>query len=161
MGKDVLSLHLLTKKNEWRNLEFAETVPFKSSNVTLLLNDTKKTIHSSYSNGKLMLEIDIHLRGTMANMNQPLPITDPVTLGQLERSTADHIEDSVRASLAHFQRGLKVDVVGFSEYFSQHHPNEWKTLKNEWTDVYPSIPIKVNVDVNISTIGMNETLGGT
>ncbi|MDQ0916090.1 Ger(x)C family spore germination protein [Paenibacillus sp. V4I5] len=160
MGKDVLSLHMLTKKKESKNLEYPVTVSFKSSKVTLLLNATKKTIHSGHSNGKPMLAIDLHFRGKMVNMNRSLPVADPVTLRQLERAAAEHIEESLKESLAYFQNELKVDVVGFSDYFSQHDPNEWKRIKNEWTNVYPSIPIKVNVDVNIFTPGMSETLGG-
>lgn len=160
-GKDVLSLHILTKKKEWEHLEFPETISFKSSKVTLLLNVTNRRIHSSQSNGKPMLTIDLHLRGSMINMNRPLPITDPVMLGQLERAAADHIEEHVKESLAYFQHGLKVDVAGYSDYLSRYHPNEWKRIKNEWTNVYPSIPIKVNVVVSIFTIGMSETVGGT
>jgi Ger(x)C family germination protein len=159
-GKDVLSIHLLTKKKEWENLEFPESVPFKSSEVTLLMKVADRSMHSSQTNGKPSLVIDLHLTATIVDMNQSLPIADPATLGQLERAAAEHIKKSVKDSLTYFQNGLKVDVIGFSDYFTQYHPNEWKKIKSDWTNVYPTIPVTVNVVVNILNLGMNEFLGG-
>ncbi|WP_308639900.1 Ger(x)C family spore germination protein [Paenibacillus silvisoli] len=158
---DVLSLHLLTKKKELDHLEFPFSLPFMDSQVTVLLQPIKKTIRSSRADGKLQLEIELHLKGQLVNVERKLPLTDPQTIHRLETETAAQVKQNLDQSLAYFQRGLKVDVVGFSDYLRRHEPKEWKTLKTDWDNRYTSFPIKVNVDVNIFTLGMSDIIGGS
>ncbi|MNL76712.1 hypothetical protein D3C87_2027260 [compost metagenome] len=69
------------------------------------------------------------------------------------------MEKLIQKSLNHLQKDLKVDVLGFSELFKQHHPHEWNRIKNNWHEIYPTIPIQTNVHVAIEKIGLIQNLG--
>lgn len=158
-GNDVRVVHWLSEKSQWKNYEFTETLDYKSTKVTCYLRVSQREIHSHYVKGRPKLDIQLNLKATLAEINHPLPLSDPDTLGQLEHKISEHVEKRIHDSLKHFQHDLKVDLLGFSDYFIQHHPKEWEELKNEWVDVYPTMTNPVHVVVKIEKLGMSQTIG--
>lgn len=159
-GEEVLVVHLLSQKRQWKDLEFIETVDFKSTKVTLLFQVAKQAISSSLSDGSPKLDIYLNFKANLSETNHRLTINKQHNLVELEQAASTHMENIIRNSLNRFQKELKVDLTGFSDYFIQFHPIEWKKMKNEWMDIYPTIPINVHVDVKIDTLGMIQSIGG-
>ncbi|KQX46743.1 hypothetical protein ASD40_15745 [Paenibacillus sp. Root444D2] len=159
-GNDVRVVHWLSEKSKWKNYEFTESLEFKSTKVSYFLRISKREIHSDYVNGKPKLDVQLNFKATLGEMNQYLALSDPVILAQLEQVTSKHLEKIIHDSLKHFQQDLKVDLLGVSEYFIQHHPKEWKKLKKDWDHVYPTMSIPVHVNVEIEKLGMSQIIGG-
>lgn len=158
-GNDVRVVHWLSEKSQWENYEFTETLDFKSKSVTFYLRVSEREIHSDYVNGKPKLDIQLNFKATLAEMNHYLALSDPDILAQLEQVTSKHLEKIIHDKLKHFQQDLKVDLLGVSDYFIQHHPKEWETLKNEWDYVYPTLSIPVHVVVRFEKLGMTQIIG--
>ncbi|MDQ0897910.1 Ger(x)C family spore germination protein [Paenibacillus sp. V4I7] len=158
-GNDVRVVHWLSEKSQWKNYEFTETLDFKSTKVTCYLRVSEREIHSDYVIGKPKLDILLNFKATLGEMNHHLALNDPVILGQLEQAVSKDLEKLIQASLKHFQEDLKVDLLGFSDYFIKYHPNKWEMLKNEWDDVYPTMSIPVHVVVKIEKLGMTQIIG--
>lgn len=158
-GNAVRVVHWLSEKSKWKNYEFTETLDFKSTKVSLFLRVSKSEIHSEYVKGKPKLDIALNFKATLSEINHHLALRNPDILAQLEKSTTKHLEKTIHDSLNHFQQDLKVDLLGFSDYFIQHYPKEWEKLKNEWDDVYPTMSILVHVDVKIEKLGMSQIIG--
>ncbi|SDN36639.1 germination protein, Ger(x)C family [Paenibacillus sp. yr247] len=158
-GNDIRVVHWLSEKSQWKNYEFTETLDYKSTKVTFFFRVAQSEIHSDYVKGKPKLDIQLNLKATLTEINHHLPLSDPDTLSQLEHEVSKRVEKQIHDSLKHFQKDLKVDLLGFSDYFIRHHPKGWEELKNEWDDVYPTISIPVHVDVKIEKLGMTQTIG--
>ncbi|KRE64763.1 Ger(x)C family spore germination protein [Paenibacillus sp. Soil750] len=158
-GSDVLVVHLLAEKKKWNSLIFNETIPYNSNKVTLFFKVKKKFIQSNFVDGKPSIDIHLDLTSTIGEIAKPLPFANPDTIDQLEQEASKVIEKLIQKSLNHLQKELKVDVLGFSELFKQHHPYEWNRIKNNWNEIYPTIPIQTNVHVAIEKIGLIQNLG--
>lgn len=156
--EDVLVVHLLSEKSKWKDLVFSETFEFNDINVTLHFKLDKQSIRSRYINGP---KLDIHLTliSTVGEIEHYLSVDKADTIRQLELTASAFLENKIKHSLLHFQRGLNVDVIGFSDLFYQHYPNEWAALKHKWTDIYPTLPIQTHVAVKIDKLGLNQFLG--
>jgi spore germination protein KC len=159
-GEDTITVYLLSKKREWSKLEFPITVQFNSSNVTLLMQFPKKKLHFRQTDEGQTLEIDVSLKTALMDMDRPLQLSRPGALDQLERVASKEIEQMIAGSLNHFQKKLKVDVIGFSDYIRQYHPREWNQMKDNWDEIYPAIPVRIHVNVQFSRIGMSQILEG-
>lgn len=158
-GDDALVVHLLSKKSQWKNLEFTEVIQTKSLKLSALFHVSKTTIHSSYAHGSPQMNIAVNLNATMSDMQHALNLTSRETIMQLEKAASEYMEKKIRDRLNHFQRGLKADLLGFSDYFIQYHPKSWNKLKNEWENVYPTIPIQIKVVVKMEKLGMSQSKG--
>ncbi|SFI40569.1 germination protein, Ger(x)C family [Paenibacillus sp. UNC496MF] len=161
-GKDVLSLHILLKKKEWGDLQFSETVPFRSAKLSLQMKVDKRSIRMTQTRGKPGFDIRIRLSGSIKNLDKQVNAADPAVLREMEETTGRYVEQQLRSSIRLFQRDLKIDLIGLADIARRYHPNAWEGMKDDWvTDIYPAMPIRVRVDVAIPTIGMSEALGGT
>ncbi|OAS15083.1 Ger(x)C family spore germination protein [Paenibacillus oryzisoli] len=158
-GTDVLVVHLLGGKRNWNNQMFTETIPYQSNKVTLFFKVKNQVIQSKFIEGKPSLDIYIQLTSTIGEITGPLPFNNPDTINQLEQEASKHLEKLIQKSVNHLQKDLKVDVLGFSERLKQHHPHEWNLIKNNWNDVYPTMPIQSHAHVEIEKIGLIQNLG--
>jgi spore germination protein KC len=156
-GKEVRSARILSTKSMWERLEFVEVFPFRHTDITLNLKVKDRKIRAI---GKPGLEVRILLQGTLISTSKPMKHIDTPLLAQMEKAAGKRVQEMLSGSLDRFQRELRVDVVGFSDYYRRYHPREWNRMKNEWTALYPVLPIQVHVDVDISSIGMSEVLKG-
>ncbi|KRF31636.1 Ger(x)C family spore germination protein [Paenibacillus sp. Soil787] len=154
-GNDVLVVNLLSNRKSWGNLQFPESIKSKSDlRFSAIFHVTGSEIHSGFNNGSPKLNINLTLTASVEDVNHATEVTNSGTIVKMEYAAAKQIEKKIRASLDHFQKVLKVDIIGFSDYFFQHHPKEWKTIQRDWENIYPSIPIQVHVSVKIEKSGM-------
>ncbi|MEV5029433.1 Ger(x)C family spore germination protein [Paenibacillus sp. LPE1-1-1.1] len=156
--QDVLVVHLLSDKSKWKDLVFSETFNFNDIKVTLYFKLDKQSIQSSFIDGPT-LDIHLSLTSTVGEIEHYLSVDKLDTINQLEQAASTFLENKIKHTLLHFQKDLNVDVVGFSNLFYQHYPNEWAALKNKWTDIYPTIPVQTHVAVKIDKLGLNQSLG--
>ncbi|QGQ97888.1 Ger(x)C family spore germination protein [Paenibacillus psychroresistens] len=156
---DILSVRLLSEDHQWEKLEFSNTMNFDSSKVSLLYHVSKQKTYSSYSEGSPKVTINLNLKVNLVEMEHTLQINDPKAIQQLENSAARHIEMVLSKSITYFQKDLKIDVLGISDYFIQYHPSGWNKMKDNWDNIFATIPIQLHVNVKIDKLGMIQTLG--
>ncbi|NBD23208.1 Ger(x)C family spore germination protein [Paenibacillus glycinis] len=160
-GKDVLAIHLIIKKKYWRELEFPQTVPFRSAKISLLMRVANRSVRMRQTDGQPVFDVRIGLTGTVLTIDKQVNLANPDTLRELELAAGRFIEGELKASLNRFQQQLKIDVVGFSDIARKYHPQAWKRMEKTWsTAIYPTVPVRVHVDVSIPAIGMSKVLGG-
>ncbi|TFE28593.1 Ger(x)C family spore germination protein [Cohnella luojiensis] len=158
-GNDTITVHLLSKKSRWKELEIAEVIHFQSLKLSVFYHVSNSVIHSSFVQGTPKMNIDIQLNATMGNMDHNLNLNRREVILQLEQAAARQMAAKIQKSIDHFQKGLKVDVLGFSDRFIQYHPKGWTMLKKDWDAVYPTIPVQVHVSVKIEQLGMIQSMG--
>lgn len=160
-GKEVLVVNILTNKKIWRSLEFPENIESDSGlHFTSVFHVSSSEIHSEFSNGNPVISLNMKLDAAVESVNQDTKVLDSVKINQMEKAASDYIEKEITTSLNHFQKDLKIDIIGFSNVLIQHHPNEWKVIQKEWDHIYPTMPIQTHVSVKIQRAGMTTSIGG-
>ena len=46
-------------------------------------------------------------------------------------------------------REFNADIFGFGEMLHKKYSNEWKTLKDNWDEIYPTIELNIDVESKI------------
>jgi len=160
-GKDVLVVNILTNRKIWRNLEFPENIELASGlHFTSVFHVSSSEIHSEFRNGSPVIRVSMKLNAAVESVNQDTKVLDAAKINQMEKAASDHIEKAITTSLSHFQKDLKIDIIGFSNVLRQHHPKEWKVIQKEWDNIYPIMPIQTHVSVKIQRAGMTTSIGG-
>ncbi|MGO4274958.1 Ger(x)C family spore germination C-terminal domain-containing protein, partial [Paenibacillus sp. TAF58] len=159
---DVLAVNVLVNGKSWKNINFPESIVSKSDlRFSALFHVLGSEIHSGISNGSPKFNINLKLTASVEDINHDTEVNDSGTITQMEHAAAEQIERRIKGSLDHFQKVLKIDIIGFSDYFRQHHPKEWKTIQKDWEKIYPTIPVQVQVSVKIEKSGMTTSVRET
>ncbi len=153
-GDDVLVIQLLSERNRWKNLEFPRVVSYKGHDTSIYFKPSKQSIRSRFRHGKPSIEIALTISAALGEIGQPLPLNSPAVIASMEKAASKEIERLIQASLASFQHVIRADVLGFSQLLSQYHPTGWAAIKQNWDEVYPSMPVTVHVNVKIEKVGM-------
>jgi germination protein, Ger(x)C family len=159
-GEDVLVEHFLSTKNKWKHLNIPVTFSFNNSKTTLFFNLAKQSIRVSDTKGKPEVYIQLDFKAIAGQLDRHLQVSNRETIAQLEQTAAQHMKSRVQHTVEHFQKDLKIDVIGISDIYYQHHPKSWAVLKSHWEEVYPQIPFHIAVNVRLDNLGMTQTLGG-
>lgn len=73
---------------------------------------------------------------------------------ELGRKTSEVLSGMIKASISKLQNEIRSDAVGFGAAFHRKYPKEWKTLKDNWDELwFPSLGIEIDVKVNIISTG--------
>lgn len=160
-GNDVLVVNILSNRKIWRNLEFPENIESTSGlDFTSIFHVSNSEIHSEFISGLPVMKVIMKIHATVESVNQETNVLDSETIKQMEKAAAEHIRQVLETSLNHFQKDMKVDIIGFSDILMQHHPNEWKVIQKEWENIYPTTPVQIHVSVKLDKAGMTTSIGG-
>ncbi|MCM3629103.1 Ger(x)C family spore germination protein [Paenibacillus glycanilyticus] len=158
-GNDVWTLNALSGKKYWRNIEFNEVINSNDGlEFSALFHVKESKIQGNIQNGSPRLSIYLKFSASVEDLNEETDVGDSGVTLQMERAASNYLEKSVEKSLKHFQKDLKIDVLGLSDYYLQYHPAAWKLIEKDWESLYPMIPVKVHVAVQFEKYGMSTSI---
>lgn len=80
----------------------------------------------------------------------------PKEVKVMEKKLADSIRSDMEAALRRGQKELKSDIFGFGFALFRENPKLWRTkYEQKWSNVFPSIPVRINVAAKIINTGTN------
>lgn len=78
----------------------------------------------------------------------------PEILRACEKELEDKVKKELEAAIIKAQKECKSDFLGIGQFFYQQHRKEWKTkYKPTWDQVFPTVPIHVDVKIKILNSG--------
>ena len=81
-------------------------------------------------------------------------LLDRKIINRVEEKLARRITEELEAVIDKLQKEYRVDVIGLGDYINKYHHDLWQNIEEDWTNIFPSIVIKVDTDVKIRRIGM-------
>lgn len=79
---------------------------------------------------------------------------DPKVVEQLQNQAAEALKLQIEQCLCIAQKELMTDFVGFAEHLHDLYPLEWKQVKNNWEDIFPTVKCQISCEVEILKTGM-------
>ncbi|MFZ5644750.1 MAG: Ger(x)C family spore germination protein [Bacillota bacterium] len=123
--------------------------------VTFHLLGGKSSIKYSIDNDEVAVHVTVNVRGEVAECATGIDLTDPDIINSLESDLAEEIKSEVEAALEKGQRELESDIFGFGFQLFRQHSREWnQEFKDRWPELFPSVPIDVNVNASIENTGV-------
>lgn len=66
----------------------------------------------------------------------------------VENAENEHIENIIKTAIEYAQN-KNADFIGIGEQCRLKHPYKWRKIKDNWNEIFPTIPIEVEVDSKI------------
>lgn len=155
-GKESKGLGRIVNQNIQELSPVSITAPDSGASVSAVfrLQDNKTDI--KIKSGQTVPEVFISTKAsaTMVQFNGNIGAITQEILRECEKGLESNVKKELEAAITKAQKEFKSDFLGIGSYFYQQHRKEWKAnFKPKWDEVFPKVPIHVNVKIKILNSG--------
>lgn len=120
--------------------------------VTDVIRTTTK-VKGKVIDGKPAIDILLYAEGDIAEVACGIDLQNPESITKLSKQINENFKRLINKTLNKAQNGLKTDFIGFGNIFRKSHPKEWKEWKQDWQELFVTLPVDIHVDYRIRRIG--------
>lgn len=132
-----------------------EDEQYKGTVVVELLQSGKK-IRTTVKNGIPEIWVSFQASVRVTDNDTRLDLSSSNNMKRVETQFSKHIQTEFENMLTHVQKELKSDIFGIGEEIHIEHPYAWKKIRSKWTDIYPVVPVTVDVNIKIKQMGKTQ-----
>lgn len=146
---------LLTHRKGRLLFSFPCPVGEEQEPVNFLVGRRKLERKARFEGGLPSFRVRVELQGIAidAGCQLPSPIAPPDYKGKLERAAAQKAHSLALLALNR-SREMGVDFLGLGEEIRKRHPSRWRELKGRWKEVFPRVPVSIEVKVSLHRSGI-------
>ncbi|MCC5465783.1 Ger(x)C family spore germination protein [Pelosinus baikalensis] len=127
----------------------------KEKLISINITKVSSRITPEMINGKISFTIEIKVDGDIAEQQDTSNyLKNLESFETLEKEPKDIIEREIQATLNKIQTELGSDILGFSSAYNKKYPQEWKSIKDDWNNIFPTVSSEVKVDVKLRRLGL-------
>ncbi|MCM8709514.1 Ger(x)C family spore germination protein [Clostridium sp. SYSU_GA19001] len=119
------------------------------NNITFEILDNKTKVKPVFSNGEITMKVDVDTTVNISELNGNLDFSKEDIEEMIKREGEKVIKARLESIIKKLQNEYKSDVFGFGKKVEIKNPKLWKKLKENWSEEFSSLPVEVNVDLNI------------
>ena len=132
------------------------TSAFLDENGVELSADVLKAqskIKATIENNQPKIDVAIKLKQIIVGVEGELDVSKEENLETINKLAEDKVKNICEMVLQKAQKNLKTDIFGFGERVHDKDPAYWKTVKDNWNDVFAEIAVTFNVTVETIATG--------
>ncbi|MDP4181744.1 MAG: Ger(x)C family spore germination protein, partial [Bacillota bacterium] len=144
--------------NETKNTVVTVKDPeYVNKNIAVETEDVKTKIKTLVINGMPQISVYISGKGDIVEEDGSTNQGMREVKEQVEKLVEKKIEDEIKNSLEVAQKKYSVDVLGFAAIVHAQNYSEWHdSLKDNWQEILPQIPVTVSVNINIKSSALKQ-----
>lgn len=149
LNKDETKALRITE-NELTGGVFEVPNPFQEGkyiNYELFNASTKYEV--SIQNNKPSINIKVEAKGGISEIQGDDTVVNESNIEVMESAAGKYIKQQIEKTVSRAQHELNSDIFGIGLQICKSDPQYWETIRENWYDIYQSVP--VNVEVNVST----------
>lgn len=124
------------------------TSPDGQGNAVLEIIKAKSRITPEIKDGKIVMHIEIKQESSLSEQPTAENLATDQAFEKLQKSTEDIIRQEILEAFDK-SRALKADIFGFGEMLHKKYSKEWKAIKDNWDEVYPTIELDIGIESKI------------
>ncbi|QGQ96085.1 Ger(x)C family spore germination protein [Paenibacillus psychroresistens] len=155
-GNESKGLGRITNKKIQEISSVSISVPDIGASVSAVfrLKDGKSNIKIKMGDEAPDVFITTSVNATMLQFGGNTGAITQEILRACEKDLEGNVKKELEAAIAKAQKEVKSDFLGIGLKFYQQHRKEWKVkFKPKWREVFPEVPIHVNVKIKILNSG--------
>ena len=145
---------LMIVKNEATGALFDVRNPFAQDeffNYEMLGASTKMEV--TFEDGQPSFSLKVKLQGGIGEFHGEVPSFTKPNLESLEGAVEEKVEATILQTIKTTQDEFDSDIFGFSQLLSGHYPDYWEQNKENWDEIYKTLPVSVEAEVSIKEFG--------
>ncbi|MBE0467432.1 MAG: Ger(x)C family spore germination protein [Candidatus Desulforudis sp.] len=145
---------VLWARNELQGGFITVASPSGNGHVTFSISRRAKSrIIPAIEDGRLMATVKIiNVVAELAQSEPQLDLTRSEVMRSLDQALAREIEREVIAA-AHRSQDLGADVLGVGASFHRMLPGEWREMRDNWPEIFPTVEITAQVEATVRRTG--------
>ncbi|MDF2936983.1 MAG: spore gernimation protein GerC [Paenibacillaceae bacterium] len=122
--------------------------------LTFEIKSMKSKLVSHVEGEKISFQVSLATKGHLIEVwnKQTVPAADNY-VKKTEQLIEEKLDKMMRTLIRKLQSDYKADVAGFGNRLAIEHPAVWKTVKDNWDEVFSGTEIEFRYDVNITDFG--------
>jgi spore germination protein KC len=128
----------------------------ESAKASLEILRASSKLVPEIKDGILSITVEVEAEGNLGEQMGEGNLTTKEAWAALEKSKAEAIEKEIRAALRKAQEELRTDVFGFGAAVRRKHPQEWREIRDKWQEIYPTIPVEIEVKTKLRRPGLTD-----
>lgn len=143
------------------NSSYSNNVNFNPDVTNILyfyITSSKSKIKAQINDKKPEIQVNLKVEANLRKYytGEGSTYLTPDIIRSMEKKLENSIKSDVMAAIEKGQKEFKSDIFGFGFNLYRQHPREWhKDYEKIWDDIFPDIPIKVNIHAKINNTGTN------
>lgn len=123
--------------------------------VDILRTGMSCVLKPALQEGRPAMRIKICTRVNLVETQDlQLDLSKPEVIKELEKQLAGTIRGEVMAAVTRLQEDYRADCLGFAAAFHRKYPAFWRQNYRNWQEVFPDIPVEVEVKAIIRRTGL-------
>lgn len=119
------------------------------TNVSLEIYKSKTKLKPEIEDGKLIMKVNLEVDVNIGEIMGPEDFISEKGRNTLEKDAEKQIKKNLESLIEKAQKELKCDFLGFGVKIRRSMPKVWKTIENQWLDIFADMDTSVEVDVRI------------
>ncbi len=145
---------LMIVRNEAKGALFDVHNPFLKNeffNYEMLSASTKMEV--TFSEGQPSFTIKTKIEGGISELHGEAPAFTKQNLEIMAAAVKEELEAMITQTIRTTQDEFDSDIFGFSTMLSGHYPDYWQQNKDNWDEIYKTLPVSVEAEVLIKEFG--------
>lgn len=123
--------------------------------ITFDVLKAKSKVTAEIIDDTVKIYVNIKEQGNIVEMSPPINVMEsPWSMSELSKLKKEAIENRIKLALYKAQKDLKADIFDFGGIVYKTNPNFWKTIEDDWDEIFPTIDVTVNVDSKLKRPGI-------
>ncbi|KRF42221.1 Ger(x)C family spore germination protein [Paenibacillus sp. Soil787] len=120
---------------------------------SLYVSNLKSTIITHINQDKITAEVQLSGKGRILESQSNADLSKPEILMDINRKLNKKEKVKIEKTIKIVQEKYGQDIFGFGEALHRQHPYQWKSLKDNWDQIFPNMPVTVHLDIRIMRVG--------
>lgn len=128
--------------------------------VAIEILHSQGKIDVRFRNGEPVLYVKIKENGNVGEQQGQGNLTSFKQVEKLEHETARVIKNNVMKTIRHAQNEYQADIFGFGNIVYKKNLRYWKTVENNWNEVFSNLAVEIEVESKIRRAGLIKKQAG-
>jgi spore germination protein KC len=116
-------------------------------------------IKATVENSQPKIDVEVKVRQNIVGVKGELDVSKIENIETINKMGEDKIKHMCEMAVRKAQKELKTDIFGFGERVHAKDPAYWKTVKDNWNEVFAEMPVTIDVTVEtVATGDLNKPL---
>ncbi len=122
--------------------------PSGQGSAVLEIMNAKSKVIPEIKDGKIVMNVKIRQESSLSEQTTSENLATISAFEKLQKAQEEIIRQEIMKAFDK-SRELNADIFGFGEMLHKKYNNQWKSLKDNWDDIYPTIELNIDVETKI------------